>query len=278
MGLAKHWTEIGGLKVHYCQAGQGRPLLLLHGLLGGSFCWRFNIEALAEKYSVYAMDLPGSGLSDAPPETDCSMRTQAGRAFQFIQELNLEDLTVIGTSWGGAVALLLAALDAEAQSRRIRSLVLCSPVNPWSRFAKKRIKFFKSHVGGSFLKMVWPVSQPIHGVALDRVYGDRKRIAPGTLEGYVSMIWRPERVHNTLNMLRNWQGDIDELQRRIDKISIPALLIWGDRDGAVDIRSAENLRQKLSTCELTIFPGVGHLLFEEVPDKFNECVFEFLGR
>ena len=278
MGLAGHWTEIGGLQLHYSQAGQGRPLLLLHGLLGGSFCWRFNIEVLAEKYAVYALDLPGAGLSDAPTETDCSMSTQAGRAFQFIQKLNLEDLTVFGTSWGGAVALLLAAMDVETESRRIRSLVLCSPVNPWSRFGKKRIKFFKSYIGSSLLKMVWPVSRPVHRIALDRVYGDPNRIAAGTLEGYASMIWRPGRVHNTLNMMKNWQADVDLLQRRIGKISIPALLIWGDKDGAVDIRSAEKLRQTIPACQLTIFPGVGHLPFEEVPDQFNECVFEFLGR
>lgn len=269
--------DINGLPIHYSQAGHGRPVLLLHGLLGGSFCWRFNIEALAEKYRIYALDLPGAGLSDAPPETDCSMKAQAARAFHFVQALDLKDLTVIGTSWGGAVALLVAAIDAETPSRRIRSLVLCSPVNPWSAFGKKRIKFFKSRVGSSFLKIVWPVSRPIHGITLDRVYGDRSRIAPGTLEGYVAMIWRPERVHNTLNMMRNWQADIDELQQRISKICIPTLLIWGDKDGAVDIRSAEKLRQTLPACELTVFTDVGHLPFEEVPNQFNARVFEFLG-
>ncbi len=280
MTLTERWTEIDGLPMHYSQAGQGRPLLLLHGLLGGSFCWRFNIQALAEKYSVYALDLPGSGLSDAPPETDCSMRTQADRAFQFIQKLNLKELTVIASSWGGAVSLLLAARDAEAkpQLRRIHSLVLCAPVNPWSQAGMKTIKFFKSRMGSVFLRMVWPISGPVHSLTFDRVYGDPKRIAPGTLDGYVSMIWRPGRVHTTLNMLRNWQGDMDELQQRITAISTPALLIWGDKDGAVDIRSAEKLRQAIPACELTVFPGVGHLPFEEAPDQFNECVVEFLGR
>src|SRR5947209_14227021 len=125
MGLAGHLTEIGGLQLHYSQAGQGRPLLLLHGLLGGSFCWRFNIEALAEKYGVYALDLPGAGLSDAPTETDCSMSTQADRAFQFIQKLNLRDLTVFGTSWGGAVALLLARSEEHTSELQSRQYLVC---------------------------------------------------------------------------------------------------------------------------------------------------------
>ena len=65
MPQEERWTEIDGLQIHYSQAGQGRPLLLIHGLLGGSFCWRFNIPVLAKQYAVYAVDLPGSGLSDA---------------------------------------------------------------------------------------------------------------------------------------------------------------------------------------------------------------------
>jgi pimeloyl-ACP methyl ester carboxylesterase len=307
MSPKEHWTEIDNLRIHYSQAGKGRPLLLIHGLLGGSFCWRFNLPVLAEQYEVYAADLPGSGLSDAHPHTDCSMEAQATRLAQFIRKMELRELTVIGTSWGGAIALLLAALDvdeiaeaacvkavkaveaaeaagvadtgeAKAQSGRIRSLVLCAPVNPWSGFGQKRIKFLKTAVGGCLLRMIWPISWPVHALALKRMYGDPARISPGSLEGYVSMIFRAARARNVINVLRNWRKDVDLLQGMIGRVKVPTLLAWGTKDGAVDIRSADTLLQVLPNCELALFSGVGHLPFEEVPREFNERILEFLGR
>jgi pimeloyl-ACP methyl ester carboxylesterase len=285
MPLKESWTEIDGLRIHYSRAGHGRPLLLLHGLLGGSFCWRFNVEALAEKHSVYAVDLPGSGLSDAPPNADCNMEAQVRRLLEFIRKMELTELSVIASSWGGAIALLLAAMDVKSpeavngdlQSSRIHSLVLCAPVNPWSDLGRGRINFFKSHVGGYLLRMLWPVCRPVQAIALNRLYGDPTRIAPGSLDGYVSMILRPARARNTLSVLRSWHKDVELLRRYIAQVKVPTLLVWGTKDGAVDIRSAEMLRQVLPASELALFPAVGHLPFEEVPGEFNNRVLEFLS-
>ena len=247
--------------------------------------WRFNVEALAEKHSVYAVDLPGSGLSDAPPTTDCSMEAQARRLFEFIRKMEITEISVIGSSWGGAIALLLASMDAKApevsngdrQPCRIHSLVLCAPVNPWSDFGRGRINFFKSHLGGYMLRMLWPVCRPVQAIALNRMYGDPARIAPGSLDGYVSMILRPARARNTLSVLRSWHKDVDLLHRHIGQIKVPTLLVWGTKDGAVDIRSADKLREVLPASELALFPAVGHLPFEEIPSEFNSRVLEFLS-
>lgn len=279
MSSEENFAEISGLRMHYSQAGKGRPLLLIHGLLGGSFCWRFNVPALAEHYSVYAVDLPGSGLSDAPPQTDCSMEAQAVRLLQLIRDLKLSDVSVIGASWGGAIALLLAAMDAaEARFPKVRSLVLCAPVTPWSLWGRKRIEFLSSHLGGCLLRMMWPVSRPIHALALKRMYGNPARISPGSREVYTSMILRPARARNMLNVLRSWRKDVNLLHDLIGSVEIPTLLAWGSRDGAVDIRSGDMLRQVLPHCELALFPGAGHLPFEEAPGEFNERVLEFLSK
>jgi pimeloyl-ACP methyl ester carboxylesterase len=284
MPSEEHFAEIGGLRMHYSQAGKGRPLLLIHGLLGGSFCWRFNVPALAKEYSVYTVDLPGSGLSDAPPQADCSMEAQAARLLQFIREMDLSDLSVIGASWGGAIALLLAAVDAaESRSRKIRSLVLCAPVTPWSPWGRKRIEFLNKPLGGYLLRMIWPVSRPVHALALKRMYGDPARISPGSRKGYASMILRPARARNMLNVLRSWRKDLALLegallQGPLGRVKVPTLLAWGSKDGAVDIRSAGMLRHVLPHCELLLFPGVGHLPFEEIPDEFNERVLAFLSK
>ena len=79
-----------------------------------------------------------------------------------------------------------------AQSAKVRSLVLVAPVNPWSNFGAGRIRFLIGRMGAAFLRMVWPVSRPLHRIAVVRMYGDPRRLPPGTVEGYRSRLCGPE--------------------------------------------------------------------------------------
>jgi len=271
--IEKLTVELERDQIHYFRAGSGRPLLLLHGLLGGSFCWRRNMEALSQSHTVFALDLPGHGENDAPRHVDCSMPAQADRVATFLKQLDLEEVDVMGCSWGGALAMLLAAHTAK-----VRSLVLVAPVNPWSNFGTGRIRFLNGRLGSAFLKAVWPISHPLYRIALVGMYGDPSRLSAATFEGYRSQIMRPGRVNNILNTLSGWERDIDVLRAAIRKIKARSLLIWGTRDGAVDVRSAEPLRCALPQCELAMIQGAGHLPFEETPEEFNRLVLGFIDR
>ena len=271
--IEKLTAEIAGDRISYFRAGAGPPLLLLHGLLGGSFCWRRNIEALSQSHTVFAVDLPGHGESNAPRHLDCSMPAQASRVSTLLERLKLEDVDVVGCSWGGAIAMLLAA-----RNTKVRSLVLAAPVNPWSSFGAGRIRFLIGRMGSAFLRTVWPVSHPLYRTAMARMYGDLRRMPAGTVAGYRSQIMRPGRVNNILNTLRSWEKDVNALRAEIPKIKARSLLIWGTRDGAVDVRSAEALRQVLPQCQLRLIEGAGHLPFEETPEEFNRLVLDFVER
>ncbi len=273
MQINKLTAELDGQQLHYLRAGSGPPLLLLHGLLGGSFCWRMNIEAFSRQHTVFAVDLPGLGESDAPRQLDCSMAAQASRVSSLIDQLNLEKVDVVGCSWGGAIAMFLAA-----QSERVRRLVLAAPVNPWSTLGAGRIRFLNGRLGRTLLRMAWPVSGPLHRTVLKRMYGDPRRVPAGSIEGYSSLAMRPGRVHNILNTLRSWDKDVNSLRGAISRINVPSLLIWGTRDGAVDLRSCEALGRALPRCELALIEGAGHLPFEEMPDEFNRLVLDFVDR
>jgi pimeloyl-ACP methyl ester carboxylesterase len=264
-------AEIDGQELHYLRAGTGSPLTLLHGFLGGSFCWRMNMEAFSRRRTVFAIDLPGLGQSDAPRYLDCSMAAQTSRVVSLLEQLHLESVDVVGCSWGGAIAMFLAA-----QSARVRSLVLAAPVNPWSSLGAKRIRFLASLPGRALLRTAWPVSRPLHRTALERMYGDHRRVPSGTIEGYSSLAMRPGRVHNILNSLRGWEKDVSALRTAIPLIKARSLLIWGTRDAAVDPRSAEPLQRALPRCELALIEGAGHLPFEEIPGEFNRLVLDFL--
>lgn len=273
MQIERHTAEIAGDRITYFHAGAGPPILLLHGLLGGSFCWRRNMDALSQRHTVFAVDLPGHGESDAPSHLDCSMQAQAQRLSSLLENLKLEQVDIVGSSWGGAIAMFVAA-----QTGRMRFLVLAAPVNPWSNLGAGRIRFLNGRIGAAFLRMVWPVSRPLYRTALARMYGDPIRLPPGTVKGYCSQIMRPGRVDNVLNTLRNWEKDVDALRAAIPKIKAPSLLIWGTRDGAVDLRSAQALTQVLPQCQLKLIEGAGHLPFEETPEEFNRLVLDFIDR
>lgn len=267
------WAQVDGVRMHYTTAGSGPPLFLLHGLLGGSFCWRFNVGELAAHRTVYALDLPGSGLSDAPRSRDCSMEAQAVRVKQFIRSAGFESVDIVACSWGGAIALLLAAGNPA-----VRSLVLAAPVNPWSEFGLDRVRFCSSAFGGLVVRCALPFSRRFYHIGLERMYGDKARIRPGTLEGYSALLQRRGLASSLINILRHWEHDVTMLRQAIPGVQAPTLLIWGSRDGAVDPRSAEHLQNSLARCRMEMLPGVGHLPFEESPEVFNRLVLDFIGR
>jgi pimeloyl-ACP methyl ester carboxylesterase len=273
MRIEEQTARIEGQPIRYVRTGMGPPLVLLHGLLGGSFCWRMNIEALSRQRTVFALDLPGMGACDASRNTDCGMAAQAVRISLLLEKLALQSVDVLGSSWGGAIAMFLAA-----RSARVRSLVLAAPVNPWSNLGSGRIRFLNGALGSTLLRMAWPVSRPLHRIAVERMYGDRTRVAAGTIEGYSSVVMRPGRVHNILNTLQSWEKDVTALNAAIALITVPSLLIWGTRDGAVDLKSIAPLQRALPNCELALMEGAGHLPFEEMPDEFNRLVLDFLER
>src|SRR5258708_38074873 len=105
-------------------------------MMGYSFSWRFSIPAVAQHATVYAIDNLGSGLSIAPDGMDCSMRASAERVLQFVDALGIGDFDLLGTSHGGAVAMMAAALCAERHDLRLKRLLLVAPVNPWSRHGR----------------------------------------------------------------------------------------------------------------------------------------------
>ncbi len=272
MPLSSRWLEIDGLRIHYQTAGSGPPLVLLHGLLGGSFCWRHNLESLAQQHTVFAVDLPGHGLSDAPAEIDCSMVRQAERVSRLMRELSLHHVGLMACSYGAAVALWLASAE------QVSALVLVAPANPWSDFGRQRIEFLSTRFGGRFLRAIFPISGPIHWIALRRMYGTPANATREAKRGYVEHIIKPGRAHNSLATLRNWQADMNALRPLIPRIAAPTLLISGRKDRAVDPQSCEMLQQQIPKCELISLPDLGHLPFEEAPEVFNQIVLEFLAR
>lgn len=264
--------------MRYLQAGTGRALILVHGLLGYSFSWRFTIPALAPHATVYAVDSLGAGLSASPPGMDCSLHGTARRLIQFVDALGITSLDLLGTSHGGAVAMMAAAIDAERQPRRIGRLLLVAPVNPWSRRGRWLARLVGSPLGSSLFSKTIARWRLLDYLWLRRMFGDGSKIPSDSLEGYRMPVRENHVYRHCLRIVSTWAADLGALQNALLKIrDYPTLLVWGTRDRAVSFRSAEMLSRQFRNCRLVSFEGVGHLPYEEVPDLFNRALIDYLG-
>src|SRR6267143_1830686 len=111
--IEEHWLELTDGRMRYLKAGSGPAIILIHGLMGYSFSWRFAIPALAPHATVYAIDNLGAGLSTARDDMDCTVRATAERILQFADVLGIKDFDLLGTSHGGGVAIMVGAVCTE---------------------------------------------------------------------------------------------------------------------------------------------------------------------
>lgn len=279
-GVQECWMDLEGARMRYLQAGSGPPLILLHGLLGYSFSWRFTMPALAPYATVYAPDMLGSGFSDRAFSLDHSMRATAKRVVQFAANLGLSSFDLLGTSHGGAVAILAAEeCLSPASAIRLNRLVLVAPVNPYSSHGKRLAPFFGTPPGAALFRLTFARMPFLFPYWHRRMYGNRNNIPPGTFEGYMAPLAVPGLFEHGLNIVRTWKRDLLELEASLSKLaSVPTLLMWGQKDTAVYASSAHRLAQFFPNSQTLIFPGVGHLPYEECPQEFNRALIEFLTR
>lgn len=278
-GVEECWTDVDRARMRYLQAGSGPALVLLHGLFGYSFSWRYTLPALAPYATVYAPDLLGAGFSDRPSGIDHSMRGTALRVLRFAKKLGISSFDLVGTSRGGAVAMCAAAECASGAmpSLQLRRLVLVCPVNPYSAHGKKLAPFFATRFGAAWFR--WTVNHMpaifpyFHG----RLYGDRAKIPPGSLEGYKAPTKIPGLFEHGLSIVQTWTEDLRELELLLPKLrDVPTLLVWGTKDPAVYFSSMGPLASNFANVKTAVFPGIGHLPYEECPDEFNRALIQFL--
>ena len=276
-GVEECWMDLDGARMRYLRAGSGRPLILLHGLLAYSFSWRYTLPVLAPYASLYAPDMLGAGFSDRPQGLDHSMRGTAHRVLKFADQLGLSSFDLLGTSRGGAVAMAVAAECVAANHCRLRKLVLVCPVNPYSPHGKLLAPFFATPFGAAGLRWATEHLPSVFPFFHGRLYADRNKIPEGSMEGYRAPQALPGWVDHGLSIVQTWRSDLKELEALLPKLrGIPTLLMWGDKDPAVYVSSMEPLAKHFSHVQTVVFPGVGHLPYEECPDEFNRELIRFL--
>ena len=274
-GYEEAFVDVGGVRMYYLHAGSGRPMLLIHGLIGSSANWRHNIDALAQHASVYAIDLVNMGKSQRVGGLNAGLRATARRIVAFLDALGIAEADIVAHSYGGAVALMLAAMHP----RRVLRLVLFAPANPYCRSCDPVVRTYTTPWGEVFAGMLLYLPAPIQRIALGEVYGGSDRVVDRCLQEVVSGLRSPITLRHVLCIMRGWFTERAKLKTALRRVKgIPTLLVWGDRDRTVSLSSAAKLKRKLRGSDLIVLRGVGHSAFEEAPEESNRIVLEWLDR
>jgi pimeloyl-ACP methyl ester carboxylesterase len=264
------------VKLYYYEEGKGPPLLLIHGFGASTYTWRHVAPELAKSYRVIAVDLKGFGQSDKPFDGRYSVYDQAELLAQLIEDKDLRDLTLVGHSFGGGVALLLALEANQRLDGRITRLVLLDSI----AYPQNIPVFFRlldvplvSQLG---VRMVPPLVQT--RVALQIAYFDDSKIDPEEIELYAAPLKTAAGKHAIIHSARQIvPEDIAELSERYKTIELPTLILWCDHDRIVPLEVGIKLRRTLPNSTLRLIEDCGHMPQEEQPASTLALIKGFIG-
>jgi pimeloyl-ACP methyl ester carboxylesterase len=264
------------VKLYYEEQGKGPPLLLIHGFGASTFTWRFVAPELAKTHRVIAVDLKGFGQSDKPFDERYSVVDQAELLAQLIEEKDLRNLTLVGHSFGGGVALLLALQANQRLDGRITKLVLLDSI----AYPQQIPVFFRlldvplvSQIG---VRLVPPTVQT--RVALEIAYFDDSKIDAAEIETYAAPLKTAAGKHAMIHSARQiLPEDIAQLSESYKAIELPTLILWCDHDRIVPLEVGLRLRRTLPNSTLRLVEDCGHMPQEEQPASTLALIKGFIG-
>jgi pimeloyl-ACP methyl ester carboxylesterase len=270
-----HFTDVDGLHLHYQQFGERTApvLLLIHGYTASTAVWRTTAPVLAEHgFQVIAVDLVGFGFSSKPAWFDYSIQSQARVLSRFMNRLGIGKATVVGSSYGGAVASTLALDYPE----RVEKLILVGAV--CNDDAKRHPVLRLANLPG----MGEIISAFLNDSPRFVRYRLQNTLAPANhhliTDERIQNIRRPLRArdahYSVLMTARNWSAC--RIEQDAQFVSQPTLLVWGENDTIIPIQNGYKLHDAILNSRLVVFKDCGHIPQEEKPENFVEVVAEFV--
>lgn len=268
------FVTVDNKKVHYLEQGEGQPIILIHGFLYNTVMWKKNIEDLAKKFKVYAVDLWGWGYSERLKDLNYSFEGYARQVIGFMDALKIPKASLVGQSMGGGTSVYAAAHFPD----RIDKLILVDPaVIPYPMTTTGRIYQFP--YVGEFLNAL-----PGNGLIKKNIqtvwFYDSKKVT----DDYVEEVARPLTIQGSLDglmfILRNVLKEpyVEPEAQKLAQLNKPILIVHGREDKAVPLDRSQKLNALWKGSELVIFEKAGHTPHEEHPEKFNPLAVEFLSK
>ncbi len=271
-------SHIKPLNLAYDEYGKehNKTILFIHGFGENRYTWRFIVKPLAKKYHIITIDLKGFGESPKTEDEDYSVYDQAKLVQEFIEKKGLKNLTLVGRSFGGGVALVLALMQERGVLKsKIDKLILIDTMS------------YKQNLPS----MMWLLQKPIIGYlgihllsadtiakeAYSYAFSNNNLIPKESVEQSAKMIDLPNAKYaykQTVDYII--PDDIAKVQKEYRDIKIPTLIIWGRDDVSIPYRFGKRLHKDIKNSKLIILDGVGHMPQEEAPKKVIEAIEKFL--
>jgi pyruvate dehydrogenase E2 component (dihydrolipoamide acetyltransferase) len=257
--------EAGGRRLRYLEmgAGEGPPVVFIHGFGGDLYSWQFNQEALAERHVTYALDLPGHGGSTKDLGSGhIHVGALASAVIDFMDAKEIDKAHLVGHSLGGATALDLALNHPErvASATLICSAALGPEIN---------MAYIDGFMQAKRRKQLQPV--------LEMLVADPAMVSRDMIEE-VLRYKRLDGVEAALNRIADdtFAGGRQalELTGRLAELTVPVQMIWGREDQILPVSHAEGLPASLP---VTVFDEAGHMVHMEKAAEVNQKLLAFIG-
>ncbi len=256
--MNKKTVLINGLETYYEIAGSGPAILILHGWGGSSSSWSKVKTRIAENgYNVICPDFPGFGKSQVP-ETTWGISEYVKWTRDFIKSLNLNKVFIMGHSFGGRIAISLAAHYPES----VEALILCSAAGI------KHDPDFKTKIIFKLAK-IW---NTIFSLRLLAGIKDKAR------DFFYIFLRHKDYVKANLAMKEIMKKVLaEDLSPLLSKIKVETLIVWGDKDKIVSPKDALIFKEKIEKSRVEFLSGIGHSPHLEDPEKLTDIILKFLN-
>lgn len=270
-----HFVNIDGARVHYQEFGdpQNPPMILIHGYTASVYVWKTSAPMLADAgFRVIAVDLLGFGYSEKPRWFDYTIQSQARMVSRFMDRLGIGRATLVGSSYGGAVAATITL----AEPARVDKLVLVDPVINDDLKSHPILRLVSYRGVGEVLT---PFLSDSKALLRYRMHGTLARanhhlINDERIDSALRPLSAADGHHSLLATSRNWSAT--HIERDAHMINQPTLIIWGDQDTVIPVKNGHKLHGEMLNSRFVIFKDCGHVPQEEKSELFTELVSEFV--
>jgi haloalkane dehalogenase len=274
--FTSRYLEVPAGRLHYVDAGNGPPVVMIHGNPTWSFLYRHLIKQLQKTHRCVAMDHIGFGLSDKPTEWSYLPGEHAANLTALIEKLELKEITLVVQDWGGPIGLSYAV----ARPDNIAGIVI---LNTWAWPVNRDPYYiaFSSLVGGPIGRMLIRRYNLFARVIMPKAFGDRDRLSAAAHEHYLRPLATPKDRTGCAIFPREITGStawLDQLWSGVQKLKdTPVLIVWGMKDIAFREKELNRWESAFPRARSVRFDSVGHFVQEEAPEELTKAVVPFLS-
>ncbi|WP_163103119.1 alpha/beta fold hydrolase [Peribacillus alkalitolerans] len=252
----------------YSNPASSHTLVMLHGFLSSSFSYRKLIPLLVKEYSILTVDLPPFGKSGKDISYKYSYENLAKTVLQLTTNLSISHFSVVGHSMGGQISLNMMKLEPE---RVNKGVLLCS--SGYLKRANRRLVYSSFIPYFHLYVKLWLARSGVRK-NLQNVVHNQALIDDEMLFGYLQPFLEDDIFRALTRMIRDREGDLSP--EMLKTISTPCLLIWGEHDRVVPLRTGKQLHKDIPNSKLVVLKEAGHLVPEEKPEEVASHLREFL--